>query len=964
MSLQTPSLDPVSNELEHPEPAVVLERRVVGQELRFALAETAAGGSKVVMLVGESGSGKTQQAHDLLPLVHQRGGMLIESRIESLNWSNSIDSLLLGLGQLSLPLSKQLSDPGLSGQAAFFELALRLGLTGHTQGELDLSQPLQVQLLVGEMLSYASESLKPLVWIIDDVDLLDQDAIAVIDYLIQNRPIPYLMVLLCVRSEQHAAVLRWSTQPHCQRLHLAPFSVRDTVAWLIEEQNLNPRLAAEIAPYLQQTCQGNLQLCRFLLDSLAAHELLTPVAEDQWAARLQQIALQLRTPEAESFFSAQLRALPETCLEVLQSASLIGMEFDARLLHDYLPLSAVQEHLVLAQQQGLIEALSGDIWRFVHPHLLRLAQHTFEFHTEAELHARLALRMMKYPSFALQALRHAQQAGAVFSLAERVKMAEQSLEIAAQVFQQGSPLHAGQILEQLLALIGESIWRDFPALSEDIVAAWCATWQDASQLAELQALQRCVPEHASQRVWYLLAATHLRLALVAHDYRRAFAAAEVALDSLDVPMSMLGDRWQIAYLLLEQLATRLFHRPSAQQSKSERINTAQEIMADLLVPSFFARPSLLLALTLKQLTLTRRHGLTPSSAVAHLCAAMVWRALGQPLRASAAAVQARQLAAELSSDRQRPRVAILDLALVQPWHNNLQQLLPDLWRWQQHANTSGDFEFAALGYLFYLGHSILNGSPLLHLEKEAAKVDEDLRHTRQLHLLPLSAIYRQFLHAATRGASDTEPWSGVGVFVSQTTLDQLIDRDEAVHLFHHYLGNAYLASLCYAPVPAGALIAQARQYLPALKGTINAALLDYLAALSACTAPEKMSYWTRHTVRRTLQCCQKWAAENPSLFASKAALLQAEWANCAQQWDVAQHYYLAAIDAAREHQQHHEYGAAALYYARFLLARQQFHHARQMLQLAIEQYEAWGAMGLASYVRREFAPFLAKARGI
>ncbi|WP_373976535.1 AAA family ATPase [Chitinibacter sp. SCUT-21] len=941
----------------------LLDRRAVGNELRFALAETAAGGCKLTVLLGEAGSGKTQLAQDLLPLVRQRGGMLIESRVESLNWSQPLDSLLLGLSQLSLPLSKQVGNPSLTGQECFLDLARRLGLMEQGPQEMDLSQALKLHLLVGELLAYASEQFRPLVWIVDDLDLLDQDALAVLDYVIEHRLSPYLMLLLCVRDEHHPSLQRWQQLSLCQTLRLSPFSVRDTVAWLIEEQNLNPRLAAEIAPFLQQTCQGNLQLCRFLLDSLAAHDLLGVVPESQWNQRVQQIALQLRTPEAESFFRDKLLALTETGLEILQSASLIGLEFDARLLHDYLPLPAVQEHLELARQYNLIEMITAELWRFVHPNLLRLAAQTLDAHSEAELNARLAKRMMQWPNFALAALRHAQRAGDIFTLPERVQFADQSLLIAEQMSQQGSPLLAGQILDQLLAVIGDALWSEYPELSERIIEAWCATLQEAEQLAELQALQRCVPEHASPRVMYLLAATHMRLALLGHDYQRAFLAAEVALNILHVPMTMAGDRWQIATLFLEWQGVRLFKKAPVHDCQLEHINAAQEVLSNLFGPCFFSRPQMLVAITLKQLALGHRHGLSPSAACTFICAALIYSSLGMKTRAWKYAARSQYISLQQKNDKQRHRAPILDFGFVQPWYSNLQQLLPDIWRWQQNAYAQGDFEYAGYAGMFYLGHSVLNGSPLTHLDKEAAKIEEDLRHTHQQHLLPLSGTFRQFLHQATNSSADQLPWQGTGQYFSEDTLADLVERSDAFSLFNHALCQAYSATMCYAPDVAIDFISQAQEHASAVKGSVIAALFEFLSALNHCVLPQKRHWWGRRKIRQTIERYSVWAADNPSLFGCKCALLQAEAANAEQQFEVAQHYYLQAIEMARHQQHHHEYGMAALYYARFLLRASQFHHARQMLRLAIEQYEAWGALGYVAYLRREYGEFLNKVKG-
>ncbi|QLG88755.1 AAA family ATPase [Chitinibacter bivalviorum] len=940
----------------------LLERRSATNQLRFALAETAAGAGVLAMLVGEAGSGKTRQAHDLLPFVRQRGGMLIESRIESLNWSNPLDSLLLGLSQLALPLCKQMIDPGLTGQEALLEMARRLGLIDSVSA-LDLTQALSVQLLVGELCSLAASQLRPLVWIIDDVDLLDPDAMAILDYLIEHRSIPYLMLLMCVRDERAPMIQRWQAQAHCQVFRLEPFSVRDTVSWLIEEQHLSPRLAAGIAPYLQQTCQGNLQLSRFMLDSLAAHDLLKPVAETQWPQRIQQIALQLRTPEAESYFRSQLLSLPETGLELLQCASLIGMEFDARLLHDYLLDVAVQEHLQLAQEHGLIEVVSGDIWRFVHPHLQRLAHQSIEHSSESELHSRLAQRMMKFPNLTLPALHHAQLAGSVFSSAECVKFAHHALQAAQQGIEQGSPYHAGQILEQVLQLLGDSIWLEHAALSEQIVQAWCETLQEPAQQQSISALLRRLPAQASRRVIYLLAACQLRLALLGNDYANAFAAAEIALQYLGEPMAMQPSARQTALYLFKWWLLRLRSKPNLPPCHDVRINSVQEVLADLFGPCFFSRPDLLPAVTLKQLILTLRYGPSPASSGAKICGALILSSLGRYQAAFELAHEAQALSQTVLSDRQRHRVPILDFGFIQPWRHNMQQLLPNVWRWQQNAQIQGDFEFAGYAHLFYLGHSILSGSPLAHLAKEAVKIDEDLRHTRQMHLLPMSAEFRQFLHNLVQGTQ--APWLNQGRYFDANMLAQLHEHNDGLNLFNYYLCGVYAATFCHASDEALQLIEQAQPYVGSVRGSVIAGLFRYLTALNRCMSIDRHRWTHRLAMRRDIAQLKQWAQMNPVLFASKSALLQAQWASVQQLPEQAQRFYLEAIESARAQQQHNEYGMAALYYARFLIGRQQYHHARQMLNIAIEQYDLWGASALVKYIQREYGALInKKTKGI
>ncbi|WP_273431289.1 AAA family ATPase [Chitinibacter tainanensis] len=945
-----------------------LDRRAVASALRFALAETAAGGHKLVILAGESGSGKTTLAHELLPPVRERGGMLIESRIESLSWGSPLDSLLLGLSQLSQALCQQLSDSGLSGREALLELGTRLGLIQTSSNELDLTQALQLQLLAGELLSHASRELRPLVWIIDGVDQLDQDALAVLDYLIENRSTPYLMILLCVRDAQLPMLVRWQMHELSQLYQLAPFSIRDTMTWLVEEQNINPRLAAEIAPFLQQTCQGNLQLCRFLLDSLAAHNLLSPVPDAQWAQRLQQISLQLRVPEAENHFREQLLQLTETGLEMLQTASLIGLEFDARILHDYLPESAVLEHLALASGYGLIEHLGGTVWRFIHPHLQRLAQQSCPHQHEAELHARLAYRMMKLPQYALQALRHAQQAGPALTQADRVKYAQRGAQVASEILQQGSPLHAAQILEQMMALLGPRLWLDEVSLSEQMIDLWCACLQEPNQYREVLVVQKNLPAEASAQVRYTLSACRQRLALLTQDYAGLFGTAEDALGSLGQDLSTQTPYWSLVRELVLAGWERLRYRPAqqacGQNTPMDSVLRAQRVLAALYGPGLLARPTALAAVTVRQLRLQHRYGRSPHDVVAKIGAALALTALRRYAAAFKLADVAEAEAAALDENQvlwPRHQVPILSLGLIQPWRAGLQQLLPNLWRWQQNALLEGDFEYAGYASMFYIGHSLLNGSPLQHLEREAAKVEDDLRHTRQLQLLPMSNAFRQALYGLAH-TSDNPPWLGIGAFLTQEGFAALMQRDDALNLCHFHLLSALTATYCGASDAALSQLAVGWQRHTAVRGSILAALMQYLQGLNGCRMGQYDGPWARRRLNRIRQRLQQWAALNPALFACKAALLEAQYAGRFAEFEQAQAAFLAAIELARQQQQHHDYALATLLYGEYLFGQQHFHHARQLINLAVTQYEHWGAHGVAHYLERRYGNFLLPPR--
>ena len=433
----------VEPRLTSPSSNVFVGRQQEMAALKSALDDALSGRGRLVMLAGEPGIGKTRTAQELAALAETEGARVLwgwcyeeEGAPPYWPWVQAIRTYVQGCeaGQLR-------SEMG-SGAANIADVIPEI----HNK-ITDLKPPpaLEPEAARFRLFDSITTFLKnvaqkqPLMLVLDDLHWADKPSLLLLQFLARELDPSQsgrLLVVGCYRdmelSRQHPlsetlAQLSRSSSGGFQRVLLRGLDYEDTAQLIEARAGVEP--TEELVEILYSHTEGNpffmTEVIRLLTESgeLRVGHIGTPE--------------ELRIPEGvREVIGQRLNRLSERCNEALTTASIIGREFDFKLLSSLSGESAQDDDWMLeAMEEALaariIEEPSGTMGRYQFTHALIQETLTQELSTtrRARLHARIgqALEVM----YGANAHVHAAELAHHFSEAELVlgptKLAQYSL---------------------------------------------------------------------------------------------------------------------------------------------------------------------------------------------------------------------------------------------------------------------------------------------------------------------------------------------------------------------------------------------------------------------------------------------------------------------------------------------------------------------------------------------------------
>ena len=380
-TLEAPTQDRLADTV-FAEPAQLATSTFVGRdremgELNTALEETLAGQSRLVMLVGEPGIGKTRTAQELASRAERRGAQVLWGRCYEEEgappywpWVQPIRSYVQ-----QCDLDQLRSETG-AGAAAVAEIVpeLRQKLPG--MESLPALEPEQARFRlfdsITSFLKNAAQS-RPTMLVLDDLHWADKPSLLLLQFLAQEMAGSRLLVVGTYRdvelSRQHPlsetlAQLSRSATGGFQRVLLRGLDQEDTAQLIETSAGIEP--TAGLVEALYSHTEGNpffmTEVIKLLSESgeLTADHIGTPEG--------------LRIPEGvREVIGQRLNRLSQQCNEVLTTASVIGREFDFRLLN-ILSGGMSEDQLLQAVDEAvsvhLIEDVPGQMERYQFSHAL------------------------------------------------------------------------------------------------------------------------------------------------------------------------------------------------------------------------------------------------------------------------------------------------------------------------------------------------------------------------------------------------------------------------------------------------------------------------------------------------------------------------------------------------------------------------------------------------------------------
>lgn len=368
--------------------------------LLAALAEAIGGRGQVAMLSGEPGIGKTRTAQELARHAEAQGARLLwgwcyegEGATPYWPWVGPIRSYVeqTESGQLRAQLG-----PGIADISSLVpEIADKLG---------DVPPPTQVEPeqarfrlfdAVSSFLIRASED-EPILLVLDDLHWADEPPLLLLQYMAQQIEDSRLMVMLTSREAEAASrpivtemLAQLSRISAFRRHSLIGLEISDVQRFFQSEAGRDP--GAALVESLHAHTEGNpfflSEVIRLLASQSAAGDVAGKITGE--------ISGELGLPEGvRDVIGQRLRRLSEQCNQALTTASVVGREFDFRMLGVVLEDISESDLLGLideALEAHLIEEApgQGDRYQFTHALVQQTLSENLSTSRKVRLHVRI-----------------------------------------------------------------------------------------------------------------------------------------------------------------------------------------------------------------------------------------------------------------------------------------------------------------------------------------------------------------------------------------------------------------------------------------------------------------------------------------------------------------------------------------------------------------------------------------------
>ena len=224
----------------------------------------------------------------------------------------------------------------------------------------------------------------PLIVVIEDLHWSDQSTIDLLGYLAQSSGMPFFLIAtyrpvdaVLYAEQLRDMVVELKSHGHCIELSLELLTIEDVSLYL--RGKLNGVVSEELTERIYERTGGNPLFLVNIVEDLVSHQLIS-MQKGTWVAADRAEHLIDGVPETlRTLISRRINALPDSCNLILETGSVVGLEFSVAAISSALESTNVEierECEKLAEQGLFIEPRAVETWpdgtisgryRFQHP---------------------------------------------------------------------------------------------------------------------------------------------------------------------------------------------------------------------------------------------------------------------------------------------------------------------------------------------------------------------------------------------------------------------------------------------------------------------------------------------------------------------------------------------------------------------------------------------------------------------
>ncbi|MEH1803405.1 MAG: AAA family ATPase [Nostoc sp.] len=1008
-------------------PEKLYGRQAEVESLLAALDRVAQGNTEMILVAGFSGIGKTAVVNEVhKPIVRQRG-YFIKGKYDQFQRNIPLGAFVQAfrdlMGQLLSETDAQLEQWKVAILKALGENAQVIievipeleKIIGQQPPVTELSGNAgqnRFNLLFQKFIQVFTTKEHPLVMFIDDLQWADSASLKLIQLLMSEAEIYYMLVLGTYRDNEvypgHPLIL---TLEHIHKdkasintITLANLNRTDVNHLIKDTLKCNLQIVQNLTDLIYQKTQGNPLFTNQFLKSLHEEKLINYNFDmGHWQCDIAQVRALAFTDDLVEFMVLQLQKLPESTQKVLQLAASIDNQFDLATLAIVHEKSlaetaadlwkALQEGLVIPttevykfyQQESGESVISSDLWmldsgscsyKFLHDRVQQAAYSLIPEDQKQTVHlkiGRLILRNISLEQREEYLFKLVNQLNLGVELVtqpeEREELAKLNLTASHKTKISTAYEAAIEYTNFGIRLLTEDCWQ----YQYELALALYSTSAEVAHLngdfEQMEQSVQVILENANTLLDQVKAYEVKILSQVAQN--RMWEAIKTGLKVLKLLEIELPEQPTPEDISRGLQETQLALEGKAIEDLLElKLMTepdklaAMNILTNIAAAAYLVIPELYPLILFKQVNLSLNYGNTANSLYGYSSYGLI---LGGIVGDIDSGYQFGQLSLKLldklNAKEFIAKTYMIVYGCLNHWKKHLNELLLPIQSAYYSGVEIGDLEFAGYCACNYSLSSYFAGKELSSLAQEIGNYSQGLAQIRQEPSLHKNELYRQVVLNLI--SKNQNPCRLIGDAYNEETMLPLHlqgnDQTMICSLYFNKLVLCYLFAEYTHAIENADLV---QNYLESLLGSIILALFHFYDSLSQLAvyydASEDKQVFILKRVTANQEKMHNWAHHAPMNHLHKFYLVEAERDRILGEYIQAMEMYDRAIEGAKENEYIQEEALAYELAAKFYLEWGKEQIAQTYLTNAYYCYVRWGAKAKVYDLEKRYPQLLAQ----
>ena len=1001
-------------------PEKLYGRETEVETLLEAFERVSSGTTEMTLVAGFSGIGKTVVVNEVhKPIVRQRG-YFIKGKFDQFNrnipFSAFVQAFRDLMGQLLSESDEKLENwqtqilqaLGDNGQVIIEVIPELEKIIGQQPPATELSGTAaqnRFNLLFQNFIKVFAKPEHPLVMFLDDLQWADSASLQLMQLLMSESGIGYLLVIGAYRDNEvfaaHPLMLTLDTVVKAGATvntitleSLSTESLNDLVA---DTLNCVPALARPLTDLVAQKTQGNPFFATQFLKALHQDGLITfDLQAGHWQCDIVRVREAALTDDVVEFMALQLQKLPGCTQDKLKIAACIGNSFDLETLATVTEESPIEiaTNLWIALQEGLIFP-TNEVYKFYVGRATEDAVLTSEIVSYKFLHDRVQqaayslipdqqkqITHLKIGQLLLSHIPVGEQDENLFEIVNQLNIGKslivstvKQIELAQLNLKAGYKARAATAYVAALEYFTTSIdlltdngWQTQYELTLELYTAATEAAYLSGNFERMAGLSTISLEHAKTLLDRVnVYQVEIQAAQAQAKPSEAIQIALQILQQLGVTFPAQPNGEDIGQALGETLSILAGRQPLdlidlPQMTDADQL-AIMGLLAGVTASAYVVAPTLLPLIMLEQVKRSLEYGNSLFSPDGYCGYGLILCGVVGDIESGYQFGQLALLLLEkLDTKKLKARIYGQVNCCISHWKEPLSNTLPFFREGYQSGLETGDLEWGGICAVLYLMHAWFAGKELSDLSREGAVICTHFAQLRQKTMSKLGAIFQQAILNLL--GNTTEAWRFTGeTFNEEEDLPIFLESGNQTARCYFYVSKLVLCYLFGKFEEAIASASTLEKYLGAATGMSLIPVfhtydsLAHLAIYSQVSEAEQQGILQRVTAHQ--EKVEHWADCAPANQLHKFYLVGAEQHRVLGNKLEAIEHYDRAILLAKDNKYLQEEALANELAAKFYLDWGKEKVAQAYMQDAYYCYARWGAKAKIDDLEKRYPQLLA-----